>query len=290
MKKTLWWEKRKVHRQVKDRLFRFIFEKDREALLQLYNALNGTDYQDASRLEVVTIESAVYISMKNDIAFMITGAISLYEHQSTWNPNMPIRFFIYLAEEYQKFIELAEESLYGAQQILLPTPQCVVFYNGEKSMPEEQMLKLSDAFTNKTVKADVELQVRVININYGYNENLMEKCRVLKEYACFVEISRQYTASGASAQEALNAAIEYCIGHNILRDFLKKYQTEVLGMLLEEFDKKKYERTIRNEGREEGRQQQKEEFVRQLFSKGLTAEDIAGLLDMPMEQIEHALH
>ena len=121
-----WWEERKVHRQVKDRLFRFLFEKDKEALLQLYNALNGTDYRDATLLEVVTIRSAVYITMKNDIAFLLVGTISLYEHQSTWNPNMPVRFMIYLAEEYQKFIELAEESLYGTKQIQLPTPVCCV--------------------------------------------------------------------------------------------------------------------------------------------------------------------
>ena len=78
----------KVHRQTKDRLFRFLFEKDREALLQLYNALNGTDYKDASRLQIVTIENAVYIVMKNDLAFVITGTLNLYEHQSTYNPNM----------------------------------------------------------------------------------------------------------------------------------------------------------------------------------------------------------
>ena len=100
-----WRGRHKVHRQTKDRLFRFLFEKDREALLQLYNALNGTDYKDASKLQVVTIESAVYIVMKNDLAFVITGTLNLYEHQSTYNPNMPVRFLIYLAEECQLIVE-----------------------------------------------------------------------------------------------------------------------------------------------------------------------------------------
>ena len=100
------WQK-KVQREVKDRLFRFLFEKDKEALLQLYNALNGTDYNDASELQVVTIESAVYVVMKNDLAFVLAGTLNLYEHQSTCNPNMPVRFLIYLAEEYQKLIEQA---------------------------------------------------------------------------------------------------------------------------------------------------------------------------------------
>lgn len=136
-----WKIRRRVHPQIKDRLFRFLFDKDREALLQLYNALNGTDYQDSSELEVVTIESAVYVVMKNDLAFIIAGVLNLYEHQSTFNPNMPVRFLIYLAKEYQIIIEKAESSFYGTKQILLPAPRCVVFYNGDREMPEEQLFK-----------------------------------------------------------------------------------------------------------------------------------------------------
>lgn len=242
----------KVQRGVKDRLFRFLFEKDKEALLQLYNALNETDYQDASELQVVTIENAVYVVMKNDLAFVLAGTLNLYEHQSTYNPNMPVRFLVYLAEEYQKLIECAETSLYGTRQIKLPTPQCVVFYNGEKDSPEEKTVKLSDAFVNKERRADVELQVRMININYGHNERLMGSCQMLEEYAEFVSISRQYIADGMELQEALNLAIDYCIEHDILYKTLREHRAEVLGMLLEEFDVDKYERTIRMEGIEQG--------------------------------------
>lgn len=248
-------KKRKVQRQVKDRLFRFLFEKDKEALLQLYNALNGTDYQDVSELQVVTIESAVYVVMKNDLAFVIAGTLNLYEHQSTYNPNMPVRFLIYIAEEYQKLVEQAEESIYGTKQISLPTPQCIVFYNGELEAPEEQILRLSDAFENKEKEFDVELKVRMFNINYGHNRELMEKCRVLEEYAEFVRLTRRYIKEGQTMQDALNAAISYCIGHGILSSFLRKYRAEVLGMLLEEFDVDKYERSLKNEGIEIGRQQ-----------------------------------
>lgn len=114
-------------------------------------------------------------------------------------------------------------------------------------------MRLSDAFENRKAEADVELKVRMLNINYGHNKELMEKCRVLEEYARFVAISRQYAVAGMDMQEALNTAIEYCIDHDILRNFLTKYRAEVLGMLLEKFDKEKYERTIRKESREEGR-------------------------------------
>lgn len=251
-----WIGRRKVHRQVKDRLFRFLFEKDKQALLQLYNALNGTDYQDAANLQIVTIESAIYIVMKNDLAFIVAGTLNLYEHQSTINPNMPVRFLIYLAEEYQKLIEQAEEYIYGT----MPTPQCVVFYNGEKKMPEEQILRLSDAFETRKQNTDVELKVRMLNINHGYNQSLMNKCKTLEEYARFVDISRQYAAEGLNIQAALNAAVDYCIDHGILSDFLNKYRAEVLGMLLETFDVKKYERSLREEGYEDGRLDERECF------------------------------
>lgn len=247
-----WTGYRKVRRSAKDRLFRFLFDKDREALLQLYNALNGTDYRDASALQVVTIESAVYVVMKNDLAFILAGTLNLYEHQSTYNSNMPVWFLIYLAEEYQKLIEQAESSPYGTKQIPLPTPQCVVFYNGEKQAPEEEVLRLSDAFINRNREADVELKVRMLNINYGYNRELMDRCHVLEEYAQFVEVSRQFMADGLTVKEALEQAIQYCMEHGILYETLRDYRAEVLGMLLEEFDVDKYERTIRKEGMEEG--------------------------------------
>ncbi len=246
---------KQIQRNVKDRLFRYLFEKDRNALLELYNALNGTAYQDASQLEIVTIESAVYVVMKNDLAYILSGTLSMYEHQSTYSPNLPVRFLIYLAQEYQRVIEQAEKSLYGSGQISLPTPQCVVFYNGMKEMPDEQRLRLSDAFENKATKADVELTVRMLNINYGNNRELMQKCRVLEEYSKLVAVMRGYMSAMEDTQSALNRAIDDCIENGVLKEFLLQNRAEVLGMLLEEFDAEKYERTLRSEGREEGREE-----------------------------------
>ena len=212
----------------------------------------------------MTIENAVYITMKNDIAFMITGTLNMYEHQSTFNPNMPARFLIYLAKEYEKLVKEAESSIYGTKQLILPTPRCVVFYNGEKTIPEEQMLLLSDAYENKSRNADLELKVKLLNINYGHNEELMKKCRILEEYAKFVDIARKYISDGLERNEALNMAIDYCIDHDILSEFLRKNRAEVLGMLLEEFDVEKYERTIRSEGREEARNEAIDKLISSL--------------------------
>ena len=241
-------------RQTKDILFRLVFGDDRQALLQLYNALHGTAYTNPHELQIVTLDNAIYISRKNDLAFLLAGSINMYEHQSTLNPNMPVRFLIYLAQEYQLLVESTDRSLYGSELIPLPTPQCVVFYNGTADTPDEYELRLSSAFSNQNVEPAVEVVVNVININYGHNEHLMQGCGLLSQYAQFVAVTREYANKYDNREEAMNAAIEYCIGHGILEDILRKHRSQVLGSLLEEFDEKKYARTLREEGYESGRE------------------------------------
>ena len=240
-------------RQTKDILFRLVFGNDRQALLQLYNALHGTAYTNPHELQIVTLDNAIYISRKNDLAFLLAGSINMYEHQSTLNPNMPVRFLIYLAQEYQLLVESTDRSLYGSELIPLPTPQCVVFYNGTADTPDEYELRLSSAFSNQDVEPAVEVVVNVININYGHNEHLMQGCGLLSQYAQFVAVTREYANNYDNREEAMNAAIEYCIGHGILEDILREHRSQVLGSLLEEFDEKKYARTLREEGYEAGR-------------------------------------
>ena len=240
-------------RQTKDILFRLVFGDDRQALLQLYNALHGTAYTDPHELQIVTLDNAIYISRKNDLAFLLAGSINMYEHQSTLNPNMPVRFLIYLAQEYQLLVESTDKSLYGSELIPLPTPQCVVFYNGTADTPDEYELRLSSAFSSLDVEPAVEVVVNVININYGHNEHLMQGCGLLSQYAQFVAVTREYANKYDNREEAMNAAIEYCIEHGILEDILRKHRSQVLGSLLEEFDEKKYARTLREEGYEAGR-------------------------------------
>ena len=242
-------------RQTKDIVFRLVFGNDRQALLQLYNVLHGTAYVDPHELQIVTLDNAIYISRKNDLAFLLAGSINMYEHQSTLNPNMPVRFLIYLAQEYQLLVESTDRSLYGSELIPLPTPQCVVFYNGTTDTPDEYELRLSSAFSNQDVEPAVEVVVKVININYGHNEHLMQGCGMLSQYAQFVAVTREYANKYDNREEAMNAAIEYCIGHGILEDILRKHRSQVLGSLLEEFDEKKYAKTLREEGYEVGREE-----------------------------------
>ena len=166
-------------RDHKDTLFRMLFST-RENLLNLYNAVNKTHYTDAASLKIVTLENAVYMNMKNDQAFLLDFHLNLYEHQSTWNPNMPLRFLLYIAKEYQMLIR--EQTIYSSALVTLPTPHFIVFYNGEDSKEPETTLKLSSAFQQSTTHPELELFVRVLNINLDKNPEILDACQTLREH------------------------------------------------------------------------------------------------------------
>lgn len=275
-------------KQIKDIVFRLVFGNNKKALLQLYNVLHGTTYTDPDELQIVTLDNVIYISKKNDLAFLLAGSINMYEHQSTINSNMPVRFLIYLAQEYQMLIESTNQSLYGSGLIMLPTPQCIVFYNGTKDMPDEYELRLSSAFSSQDVEPAVEVVVKVININYGRNEHLMQGCEVLSQYAQFVDITREYAEKYDDREEAMNAAINYCIVHGILEDVLRKHRSQILGSLLEDFDEKKYARTLRKEGYDVGFKQGQIETLTKLVRAGrMTLQEAATEAGVSVEEFEN---
>jgi hypothetical protein len=225
-----------VYRTVKDRMFRALFSEKSE-LLSLYNVLSGKSYTDPELLEIVTLNGAIYMGMKNDLSFLISSNLYLYEHQSTDNPNIPLRDLFYIAEQYR--VMTINEDIYSSRKISLPTPQFVVLYNGVTEKPDEFMYRLSDAYEVKEADYDLDLRVRVVNVNKGHNTGLMEKCKTLQEYSQFVAILRHYSKD-FPAEQAISMAIDDCIEHDILRDYLLKNKAEVMAMVLYEFDMEKY--------------------------------------------------
>ena len=177
----------RVNRKYKDTLFRKIFS-DRKDLLDLYNALNDTNYTDEEELSITTLEDVIYISMKNDVSFLLGGTMNLYEHQSSYNPNMPIRGLIYFARLYQNYIDECEINVFSPVLKHLPRPKFIVFYNGTKEEPDQKILRLTEAFAGHGVSGEscLECCATMLNINYGHNYELMEKCRRLEEYSAFV--------------------------------------------------------------------------------------------------------
>ena len=240
------------NRQYKDRLWRMIFN-NKEDLLQLYNAINHTDYQNPDDLEVNTLEDVLYLSMKNDVSFLVGGTMNLYEHQSTFNPNMPLRGVFYFSRVYEGYVADNNLMIYHEKRVRLPKPKYIVFYNGTKNQPDSMELRLSDCFENTDNEAPcLECTATMLNINYGHNQELMKHCRKLEEYSIFVQCVREYIQSEPSVEDALEKAIDTCIHQDVLADFLKKHRAEVTNMILTTYDKDLYEKTLKEDAREEG--------------------------------------
>ena len=245
-----------VNRQYKDRLFKLVFN-NKEDLLQLYNAINDTNYNNPEDIEINTLEDVVYMGMKNDISFLLTDILNLYEHQSTFSPNLPLRGLLYFARLYQKIIG-NEKKIYSGKLIQLPYPQFIVFYNGTMEEPERQVLELSNAFPNWSNKENAALNCKaiVLNINLGYNKKVMEKCKKLKEYAQYVDCVRNYLDAKYDIETAIDKATDECIAEGILEQILRDNRGEVRSMLLTQYDEQahiEYEKELSfEEGFEKG--------------------------------------
>ena len=279
-----------THRNYKDTVFRMLFS-DRKNLLSLYNAVSGAHYDDPEKLEIVTLENAIYMGMKNDLAFIIDTDLFLYEHQSTYNPNMPLRDLFYISSEYQKLVD--KKSLYSSVLQKIPAPQFIVFYNGTEKEKDSWVNHLSEAFENLSGAPKLELEVLTININEGHNSELMEQCQTLREYAQYVACVRRY-AKEFELNEAVKLAVDECIRNNILSEFLRANKAEVISMSIFEYDKELEERKLRKAEYEAGvadgiktaTENIKREDALSLVDLGLSVEQIATALKIDLKTIQ----
>ncbi|MBQ6787123.1 MAG: hypothetical protein IJO85_05315 [Lachnospiraceae bacterium] len=252
------------NRKYKDRLFQRVFQK-KEDLLDLYNAINHTAYTNSDDLEITTLEDAIYLSMKNDLSFVISATLNLYEQQSTFCPNMPIRGLMYFSRLYEAYIKEKNLDIYGRSLIKLPLPQYIIFYNGREKQPDELVLKLSDAFEGDDIlESALECRARMMNINLEHNQKLMQSCKRLYDYSYFIAEINRNLDSGLILVHAIRKAIDTCIEQDILKDILLKSKSEVVHMLLTEYDEKKHLKHIYKEGYEEG-QLKAYERINQLY-------------------------
>ena len=229
------------NRIYKDRLFKFVFN-DKEKLLSLYNALNHSDYKDADALEINTLEDFIYMGMKNDLSFILDSDMCLYEHQSTFNPNMPLRGLFYFADLLQQFVTEKGYNIYSSNLLTLPNPRFVVFYNGDDTIPERSILKLSDAFENKAKAGCLEVEALMLDVNVGKNMELMKSCGYLQDYTTFVGKVKEYKKQYSDLDTAIDCAIDYCMEHNVMKELLQKHKAEVARLIFREFDEAEYRR------------------------------------------------
>ena len=282
-----------ANRQYKDTVFRMLFS-EKENLLSLYNAVTRSHYQNAEALKIVTLENAIYMGMKNDLAFMLETNIYLYERQSTINPNIPLRDLIYIGIEYQQFVN--DKSLYSSKLQKISAPKFMVFYNGTDDVEDRMELKLSSAYEHLAGEPDLELKVLMLNVNEGHNKELMEQCQTLKEYAIYVARVRKY-ASELNLNDAVERAITECIKEGILVEFLRKNRSEVKMVSILEYDKEWEEKKLRkaeyeagkSDGIEIGRDKAIAEIICNMIKSGFTIEKIIEVTGKPVSEIEQYL-
>lgn len=264
---------KKVKRNYKARLFEMIY-RDKKELLELYNAVNGTNYENAEELEINTLENAIYLSMHNDVSFVIDSRLSLYEQQSTYSPNLPLRYLMYISDLYSKITK--DANIYGSKIVKIPPPKFLIFYNGVEKRPEMEEMRLSDAFEIEDPDPSLELRAVMLNINPGNNQLLLDACKTLKDYVEYTSRIRTY-AEEIDIEEAVEKAITECIKEGILADFLTKFRAEAKKMSIYEYDEERQRRFDREEGREEGIKEGRKEGIKE--GEKRLAEKLTGIVE-----------
>ena len=285
---------KRLNRLYKARLFVMIFE-DKKKLLELYNAVSGKHYEDPELLEINTLENAIYMSMRNDLSFLIDARLSLYEHQSTYSSNLALRFLFYLSDILSGMT--ADANLYGTKKVQIPAPRFVVFYNGEEEQPDRQILKLSELYAVKEEVPKLEMEILMLNVNQGHNPELMEACHTLWEYAEYTGRVRKY-AKDQPIAEAVERAITECIREGVLKEFLEKNRREAKNVSIYEYDQEKHIRQEREEAWEAGREAGEKAGVRKgeenklknqiqkKLAKGKSVSEIAEALEEEEDTIQ----
>ena len=226
------------------------------------------------------------MTVKNDVSFLIDGRLSLYEHQSTYNPNLPLRFLIYIAKLYSRMTR--NENLYGTKVIRIPPPEFLIFYNGKEELPDQTVLKLSDMYEKKDPHVGLELSAVMLNISGEHNQKLKEACKTLKEYSIYTDKVRKYVEE-MDLTDAVERAIRECIAEGVLKDFLEKHRAEAKEMSIFEYDQEKHMRQEREEAWADGHSAGLEEAlliqIRKKLAKGKSAEVIADELEETKERV-----
>ena len=285
-----------VNTKYKDSVFSFLFS-DPDILRELYCAIGNVTLAPDVPVSINTLTDVLFMDRVNDISFEIGGKlVILVEHQSTINPNIALRLLMYIARVYEKLIE--KRKIYSTKHFPIPQPEFFVLYNGTAEYPDETTLKLSDSFESRAPlglsekeKPGLELTVKVININHGRNEEIAKRCKTLSSYSLFVGKVQECEREGLSRDEAVKKAIGYCLDHDILKVFFEENATEVMNMLLTEWNLEEAKQVWFEEGREEGLEKGLEEGLekaaRNALAKGSSIEYVHDITGLDKETIKN---
>lgn len=282
-----------ANKEYKSDVFSMLLQ-DKKRAMEIYNAINGTDYDDPELVEMTTLDDKSFsLTVRNDASFILDANLSLYEHQSTYCPNMPLRDLLYFASIIQKQIKAQKRDIYGGRILKIPVPHFVVFYNGKEDAPDQYDLRLSDAFEKETKNPEIELVCHVYNINNGKNVPLLSKCQTLREYMYFVDMVRKNNEISGNLEDAIEKAINQCMEENVLRDFLAQHRKEVMHVMTLDYT---FERRLEMQraeaiedgeriGKEIGKEEKLSEQIRKKIQKGKPLDQIADELEEVPETI-----
>ncbi len=282
-----------ANKEYKSDVFSMLLQ-DKKRAMEIYNAINGTDYDDPELVEMTTLDDKSFsLTVRNDASFILDANLSLYEHQSTYCPNMPLRDLLYFASIIQKRIKAQKRDIYGGRILKIPVPHFVVFYTGKEDAPDQYDLRLSDAFEKETKNPEIELVCHVYNINSGKNTPLLSKCQTLREYMYFVDMVRKNNEISGNLEDAIEKAINQCMEENVLRDFLAQHREEVMHVMTLDYT---FERRLEMQraeaiedgeriGKEIGKEEKLSEQIRKKIQKGKPLDQIADELEEVPETI-----
>ena len=275
----------KTNAKFKNSVFSYLFS-DPDILRELYCALKGVTLPPDVPVVINTLEDVLFMDRINDISFEIGGRlVVLIEHQSTVNPNIALRLLMYIARVYEKTV--GDRNLYSTKRISIPQPEFFVLYNGLALYPDEAVLRLSDMFRSAEplglpdrTSPVLELEVKVLNINEGKNEAIVQRCRHLAQYSAFVAKTREYKNNGYSLQEAIKKAVVFCRNHDILKELLEENASEVLNMLTAEWDLDVAKQVWFEDGFDEGLAKGHEQGLAEGHDEGLAEGETKGKLEI----------
>lgn len=278
----------KPNRTYKDSVFS-LYMSDAERLIELYNAIQGTDYPPGTPVEINTLEDALYKDRLNDVSFVIDNRfVVLVEHQASVNENMPVRMLLYIARLYEKL--LGQKNIYRRLRIPLQAPEFLVLYNGQEDVPDQQTMKLSESYEAPPHENTVELCVKVLNVKYGHNEPILTKSKSLREYSQFIQTVQNNLNGGRPLTEAIREAIAYCNKNEIMQPFLALHGSEVENMLYAEWNLEEALIVEREEGEakgmEIGARKARETMIRKMLAEQIPLSDIARYTDVPLNEVE----
>mgnify|MGYP003182843200 CR=1 FL=1 len=258
-------KKDNVTSKFKDNVFCMLY-RDKKNLLELYNALNNSAYTNVDDLQVTTLNGGSYMKYKNDASFLLCMSLYMFEQQSSKNPNMPLRFLHYVSDVFRELF--SNSMLHRRSMIKIPVPHFVTFYNGlEKWIEDEDEIRLSHMYEIPTDNPELELKVRVININKDVH--ILNKCKTLRDYMTFVNKVRfKMGVEGDNVRIAVTEAMNECIDEDILVDFFEQHREEVVEVSIYDYDEEEVRRVLAEEYAQEYAQKVAKEVSEKAFAEG----------------------